>query len=535
MTTLAERWEETEPTSSPFYCPSETAETFIRAFANGPTAEMRMLILMGPRGEGKTSAGIFADLALAERLRRDGQVARLPIIVACVRDTFRNLERTTLVSFQENQQKGLPIQFLDGGSQAVIAYDRPLLHYYFFGLDRPEDMDKLQGFQCGCLWLEEVAPAAGISSGIRREVLIGVTSVRQAGIPARVKITMNPPDRQQWVLKVEDYLAELNLPEIRVVRFTMPPGEKARHFRELAAEAQSADEARAWTESAEEFEAYRTRNRVVLEAMGRPDLVARLVSGQIEEVQLGQAVCRPFVRARHVAPEALAIVPGVPIIRCWDGGGTPSCVWMQDLPGRGGINVLMSRTAEEAGLEEFIDREVIPLQGQYGISPRQPLPVATAYGPGNRGGFTFRDIGDPSMRDEGKTARAGGTLSKIIEAKLATTFEPGPVPWPDRRESMLATFQWNRRGGDPFVLLDPEENDLLIEGLGGKFYYPLDPRTSLPIYTIEAAKKVSGLFAQPTDALFYGLAVLYPVYERLKQHNQQPAPRPKRPRTWLGR
>ena len=41
------------PALAPIYAPSPTAEEAIRAFANGPRTELRLIELEGPRGEGK--------------------------------------------------------------------------------------------------------------------------------------------------------------------------------------------------------------------------------------------------------------------------------------------------------------------------------------------------------------------------------------------------------------------------------------------------------------------------------------------------
>ena len=51
-----------------YYVPSPTCAKFIRATRHGPLDEMRVLILRGARGEGKTSGGLWACMALAERL-----------------------------------------------------------------------------------------------------------------------------------------------------------------------------------------------------------------------------------------------------------------------------------------------------------------------------------------------------------------------------------------------------------------------------------------------------------------------------------
>ena len=197
----------TAPSSAPAFVPSPTGERFMAAVANGPPTEMRVLLLEGPRGEGKTTDAIYAVLELSDRLRREGREIFLPVKVAVVRDTWVSLERTTLRSFEEQRVRGLPVVFTNGRREAKIEFDVPLVEFFFFGLDRPEDADKFQGFSCGVLWIEEPAPAAGLTAGVPIEsIAIGATSVRQPGVPPRILLTMNPPDSDSWTIKVEERL-----------------------------------------------------------------------------------------------------------------------------------------------------------------------------------------------------------------------------------------------------------------------------------------------------------------------------------------
>ena len=444
---------------------------------------------------------------------------------------------TTIVSFEEMRSKGLPIEFRDSGREAIIAYDVPLLHFYFFGLDRPEDADKLQGFQCGILIIEEAAPAAGLANGVAPEALgIGATSLRQMGVPPRILMPMNPPPDDHWVIKVEEYLQDLGLDEIKVARFTIEPGEKSAHFERLAQES-TGDEAEQWGMAAKAFERYRKANKAFLESIGRHDLVARLAEGRTGDVQVGEAVMPYFSRVKHLAKEPVLVYPTLPLWRAWDCGGTPSCVWMQPLgPDRmAGLNIIGSRVAMNAGLEGFILNDVLAFQQKYGLMPRTPSTKA-GWGKGPRSGFTYFDVGDPSMLHEGKTVRAEITAALLINQLLHTAFQPGPVEWAARRESGHSIFQRTGRGDRvAFVQIDPEENDTLIKGFGGRFRYPRTNAGKVTM-TIEAAKGVSGIFAQPTDACLYGFAKLYPVLDWLRQHNAQAAPRVprRRPKSFLG-
>ena len=76
------------------------------------------------------------------------------------------------------------------------------------------------------------------------------------------------------------------------------PEKQAAFFGDLA-------RARAWDESATEFDAYRRRNQLALEAIGRYDLVDRLIKGKVGGVALGEAIVPGFSRDDHVAKEAI--------------------------------------------------------------------------------------------------------------------------------------------------------------------------------------------------------------------------------------
>ena len=378
---------ERAPDTAPTFIPSPTGEDFIRAVMHGPAEEMRLIRLQSPRGEGKTTSAIWACVALAQRMERDGKSGLLPIVCAVVRDTWKSLNRTTLPTFEEASRKGLPVEFRESRTEAIIRWgDREAVHCHFFGMDNRQDADKFQGFTSGILWLEEVAPAADLSTGIPAEVLgIGASSVRQPGVPPRILITLNPPDPAHWVLKIEGHLQELGLPEIKVLAFIMPPGEKARHFRQLAADAGTAQEQEDWLQAAEAFEAYRTRSEAILAAF-RPDLAARLFGGEVRGITLGERVVPAFSRALPVAPGPLPIYPGLKIVRGYDFGLSPSCVFLQILPGNGGLNVLGSVCGVNMGLSQLILYHVLPFQERYGIKVARR--AGTGY-TGSRGGFEF--------------------------------------------------------------------------------------------------------------------------------------------------
>ena len=473
-----------------------------------------------------TTAGIYACLELAARLAREDRGLALPLRIAVVRDTWVNIQRTTLVSFEENRAKGLPIEFREAGREAIIGFDRPYCHFYFFGLDRPDDADKLQGFACGVLWLEEVAAAAGLATGVPPDVLgLGATSLRQAGVPyLRVLLTLNPPDEDHWVLKVEEELTSRGLTHLLVHRLDIPAGEKSAHFRRLAEESSTGLEGEDWSDAADEFDRYRERNRAFLESIGRHDLVERLVEGKTGGIQVGEPVITTF-SDEHVVKEPLPIFRGLPIIRGWDNEPSPAVCFMQPLGEGRGCNVLGSEGLENSTMSDLIDSFVKPFMGQYGLMPPR---AGTGFQRGAKGGFQYVDVVDPVLLDSQLSA------GQVIMNALGTTLIPGPVAWEDRRAAAIACFNRARRGGRRFMLIEKATNDILVKGLKGRFRYPRQQSTGRVVMTIEAAKRASGVYSQPADALFYGLAWKWPAAEWLRQHQGIPAPPVRRVKSYLG-
>lgn len=527
-------WADQAPNDAPSFIPTPVGEDFIHAFAGGALDPVTLwvLLLTASRGEGKTSTGIVGQMALADALGRAGLGHRLPYITAVVRDTWVNLRRSTIQTFLDFQQLGVPLRVFDDDHQAVVEQDGLVTnHFWFFGLDRPADADRLQGFTCGCLWIEEAAPAADFSGGVAPEALgIGSTSVRQPGVPRRILLTQNPADDEHWTATLEETLRQHGALEgLEVRKFWMPPGGKAKHFLALAHEAEAQgdpEEALRWRRAAVAFEAYRQTSGALLEATGRGDLVQRLIRGEPGSVKLGEPVVPEFSRALHVATHPLRPLPGLTVFRWWDLGGVhPACVFSQALAANAGLNVLGSCVGENVATADFLLNQVLPLQEALGVRPRRD---GDPFRKGRSGVHPMRDISDPT--NNAVDAR------KIIEAMLRTRVEPGPERWVARRQALQTAFLRKGQGDRMWVQLDPDHNKLLIQSLGGRWHYPINSVTGRINGTLEASKLASGIFSHAPDALGYGLAKLWPAHEWLRRVLATPAPRveARAPRSWLG-
>ena len=519
-------------TAGHVYRPSWTVEEFIRACANGPANEERVLLLVGPKAEGKSLGWLYAVAQLAERLREETPAA-LPIRVGVVRDTWTNLEKTTLETLRDERKRGLRLDLLAGGHEAELP---GLAHFWFFGLDHPADADRLQGFECGVFVIEEAAPVAGLETGVPPEAFsMGIAALRQRGVPPRMLLPMNPCDEDHWVLGVRDRLKDAGLARFQVAEWHIPPGEKATWFRHLADQALPG-ERQAWLDAAVAHEDYRNRTRASFEAQGRGDLASRLIEGRVGATEVGERVVPWFSEPLHVAPDPLPILSGVGIVRGWDIGTTihPAVVYLQVTPAKN-VNVLGSLVGENLGTEDLIRSEVIPFQARYGLRARGPGVPYGRGGGADSEGFRFRDIGDPAGLTREGTRSVAWSASRVVEEMLRTSYEAGPVPWPPRREALMSAF--NRKGSGPrmFVQIDPQENQILIRALRGRYHYPVNKASGRIVDTVEAANRVSGVYSNPVQALAYALAVLFPAHEQVRRPRLVPrVGAVSAPKSWLG-
>lgn len=431
-----------------------------------------------------------------------------------VMDDFIVTHNTVFETLYQGQRAGWwDVEFQAGETEAIL--DGGLAKLFFFGMDRPADANKFQGFEAGLLWLEEPAPAADISSGIPAEVFaMGVSSLRQPGVrKPGVQITMNPPDRSHWTLELQETLDEAGHPDMRCDVFRIPVGENT-HLPS----------------------GYRERMRLGLEAAQRPDLIRRLSEGNIGTVIVGVPVTPEF-SDMHVAKGLIEIRIGWPTYRAYDAGLNPTCLHAQTTPG-GHLNIVGCVVGMNMGMEELLQVHVIPWEAKMNLRSVVSVPPPPKRPPRDDFGHLktwsrartmvkFRDIGDPACVQREQT-HSERSVARIIENLLGTTFEKGRVEWSARLNSMRAVLTRNI-GGRPMLQIDPECVPL-IEALEGAWHYmrfPSGKVSPLPL---------KNLASHPGDALSYLTSVLYPS-DDLTRRALLPSPgTPKhKPISWAGR
>jgi hypothetical protein len=268
-------------------------------------------LLVSGRGEGKSSGSLMTIVTHAQKQ----PPATWPAKFAALRDTRRNLGLTTAATIKEWFPEGLASFWVGKDLEPEYCQIRlhpeqsPVVEFFFFGCDNPRDYSKFQSFECDGVWMEEPAPAADISGGIPGDALaIAVTSMRKSATPL-VIIAENPPDGSDWTAQTWN-LPGADLPDWDTQRqdaveriraqsdvFLIPKGEN--HHLDI------------------KTPGYRERNRDMLLALGRADLVKRLVEGQVGTVHLGEPVASNF-RQEHIVESVPPVTAGERLISSWD-------------------------------------------------------------------------------------------------------------------------------------------------------------------------------------------------------------------------
>lgn len=352
------------------------------------------------QGEGKTFVGTMAMLVHASDQEDNfDPISQQPMPVrwALIRDTHTNIKRVSVPAIKRNYP-GI-FKFYDDYHLARA----PGLEVDLFGMDRTDDLTKIQGSEFDGIWIEEPAPIIAngpsgpiVNAGMAREVFtVCATRMRGGKTRKRLQITMNPADRSHWTF----YERELN-PEWEAVTAVthLRPGENP-HI------------------------SVADRQAVKSAFADRPDLYKRYVLGLESEIYPGVRVTPEYNADLHRSPVELKPMLGAESHLWFDGGLNPSVILAQIVPS-GRILLLDCVAMANAGMRQMIEMKLIPLLK----SPRWEKIKH------------FRALGDDSLknREQSDSEHSG---AKIIEEMLApwlrgNVYEGGVQDWDLRRESL---------------------------------------------------------------------------------------------------
>jgi hypothetical protein len=378
-----------------------------------------------------------------------------PLRWAVVRDTRKNIGLTTAVTIKRwcpepyAKWRGKPEE---PESCVINVHNKPLVHFDFFGVNSPADLDRFQSYEAsGGVWIEEPCPFATntefVASGIAENVLASAVTCLRAAPEPGVQVSMNPPSADHWVAQLWQLPGfeaagdlEYEMPpeqsrERRLIRqnsdvFMMPPDENAAEMTTPG---------------------YRERNRSILLATGNTALLARLHEGRIAYAQVGERVTPEFNGA-HLAP-GIVVVPNVPMILAFDFGLNATCIASQISP-QGFLLIHRAWTRQNKGMKQLLEQDVHPWLAQ------QPV-------------TQWWYCGGSEAREREQSDSEETALRMIIRTLGPGSYRAGPVSWSARRDALRDALT-RSPGGMTWLRVHPQGAALLVRCLDGGWHYPTD-------------------------------------------------------------
>ena len=390
---------------------------------------------------------------------------------ALIRDTWENLQATTLLEFFKWFPKGVMIDWSASQKRATWRRESGLEgSVVCVGMDVPGDAHKLQSRELAGFAMDEPAPAAeggGISEMIFSTAM---TRLRQPGMNwYSAKLAQNSSDETHWTYRTffdpgrpanpNAVLPKLQSSGYRVFQTTepenlsnLPPGY---------------------------YEDMRERYR----ESGRTDLADRFAEGRVGFQQPGKAVTPEFSQTNHVTP-GLQPISQAPLSLCWDFGGNPTCLFTQQTP-MGHWNVLEAHVSDGGmGVFELIE-EVIAGRIKK-----------------NFHGAEIFHYGDPAG-DQIEGSSSSATAVRKLRDMLGGRWYPGPQKW-DPRIQPLRRVLTTMRNGTGLVQIDEHEAKPLWHALRGGWFYRIGQNG------VSADRPVKNIHSHPGDAFSYGAAEMFP-------------------------
>jgi hypothetical protein len=453
--------------------PSPTQEDFFNS-------EAAMPVLIGPLGEGKTWGCIWKAILHWFKYR---DILNGPLRGFVVRDTHQNMKRMTVPSINKALRGYFKPNWKDDYKKLII---KGILDFDLIGIDSPGSLNKIQGFEGGCGWLEEPAPMIDKGNvGLGLDVfLTAMTRVCRADIMSGheddyiplLMTSMNPADQDHWTypMFVENPpVAPDDYPFLRVETFHIQHGEN-QHLPSVSREAAK------------------------LMYKNNPALFQRYVEGKFAFVCVGKEVTTEYNPDLHRCKEKLDPIPGVKGLRFWDTGLNPTCVLGQITP-KGRLHITDTFRGDGIGMQQFLDTFIKPttLDRYKEVSE-------------------WRDIADPAISNR-EQSNSDHTAAKIIEKELNTCVEYGAKNWDPRKQACKKALGM-LIDGRPFVQISKHEG-ILHRALQGGWHYKTD--NSGNVIGGQNAKPKKDIHSHPGDAFSYGMSL---IVGKLGRSIQKPAP-----------
>lgn len=374
---------------------------------------------------------------------------------AVIRDTYENLQKTTLQEFFHWFPPGIAGHYHQTKKLWTWAEGVAKGTVSFIGMDNPEDATKLLSWTLAGIAMDEPAPAVG-SGGINEMVFdLGLTRLRQADMKwYGMKLATNNPDENHWTYR----------------KFVSPGNPAFKYYQPTT------------PENVHNLpDGYYEKVRMSL--AHRPDLVRRFVDGEFGYQQEGKAVTPQWSDKMNLATGLYAI-PRRELILLWDWGLNPTCIITQLSP-LGNWNILYSFVGDGIGVQELIEYNVAPLiHTKFRLAP-------------------LRHIGDPQGIQREQSSSQNSAV-RVVKQFLPGPWRPGPQKWLPRIEPLRAALGRvsNNRG---LIQVDRENAKEVWHALRGGWHYHV-AKTG-----VTSGEPVKDINSHPGDAMSYGAAILFPL------------------------
>jgi hypothetical protein len=375
---------------------------------------------------------------------------------AFIRDTFENIQRSTMKTFFEWFPPGIFGTYNSTKKTFTWAPGVATGSVTFIGMDDPGDASKLLSWTLAGIAIDEPAPAAG-SNGVAEEVFdLGIQRLRQSGMNwYSMKLATNNPDDNHWTYKkfveqAEEMGYRLWQPSKPENMNNLPQG----YYEGLRKQLQH-----------------------------RPDLVRRFIDGEFGFQQEGEPVTPQWSDRIHLTM-GLSPMKNREIVLCWDFGHNPTCIITQRTP-MGYWNALYSFVGSGVGVEELIRDQVLPV-----LNDRFK-------------GCPIRHVGDPAGNQREQTSITR-TAVLAIKKLIGGTWRSGPVRWRERIDPLQSVLT-RTISGVGLVQVDRVNAKELWHALRGGWHYH---KARSGLVSAEAEKD---MHSHPGDAFSYGAAILFPT------------------------
>lgn len=381
---------------------------------------------------------------------------------ALIRDTWENMQATTLKTFMEWFPPGVFGTYNVGRKTFVWAEGVSAGEVQFLGMDDPADASKLMSRELAGFGIDEPAPAVG-SAGVAETIFdIAMTRLRQPGMQwYGAKLAENNPDEAHWTYKrwvtEPDEGFVLWQPHTPENTQNLPPDYYEQMRKTLA---------------------------------HRPDLIRRFVEGDFGFQQIGKSVTPQWSDRLNLAL-GLSPIRGRELVMLWDFGLNPTCIITQTTP-MGYWNVLDAMVGDGIGVDELIGDWLVPL-----LQARYP------------GKQNILHIGDPAGLNREQSSSQQSAV-RLLLRRLGGRWRSGPKSTPACREALRAVMSRTIQG-KAVLQVDRHRAQPVWHALRGGWHHHI-ARSG-----IVSAEPQKDIHSHPGDAMAYGAAILFPlgqVYKR---------------------